>query len=217
MKYKAFGFDIDGTLYPNHFMYWLSMPTFLKHPVLVSHYGKIRKQIRKLDYTGDFRTVQAELLAKSMNISVEKALLKLENDLYSSWDHTFRRIKPYRYVKQFILNLRNKGYRTAALSDFPIGKKLQYLGMADLFDVVFSSEDSGYLKPSPVPFQLMAEKLGYSINEILYVGNSHRYDIIGGKNAGLLTAYLGKGGKDISADYIFTNYKDLENQLFPKS
>ncbi|MBN1649483.1 MAG: HAD family hydrolase [Spirochaetales bacterium] len=214
MKIRAVAFDIDGTLYPNYLMFLLTFPSFLKHPLLVYHFSKIRKEIRNTEYNVDFRTKQAELLAASMKIRPEQAGEKLQKQLYDSWDRAFRKLRPYRHVRSFLETLKRKGFRTAVLSDFPIGNKLQYLGLDIAWDAVISSETTGYLKPSRVPFDYVAQKLGTANKEILYVGNSYKYDIIGARAAGMRTAYLGRNGSGKEADFIFSDYKDLEKQLF---
>ena len=214
MKISAVGFDIDGTLYPNHRMFIHTFPSFIRHPMLVWHFSRIRKQIRKEEYHGDFHEKQTELLAESMKISRTKAARILKENLYDEWDNYFSRLKAYPYARDFILNLRMKGIKTAAMSDFPVGRKLEYLGLNDLWDAAFCTEETGYLKPSPVPFSRMAELLKVENNQILYVGNNYKYDIIGAAEAGMKTAYLGRKKPGYSADFYFESYKDLEKQLF---
>ncbi len=214
MKISAVGFDIDGTLYPNHRMFIHTFPSFIRHPILVWHFSRIRKQIRNEEYHGYFHAKQIELLADSMKISRTKAARILKENLYDEWDNYFSRLKSYPYVKDFIQNLRKRGIKTAAMSDFPIGRKLEYLGLDDLWDAAFSSEETGYLKPSPVPFTRMAELLKIENNQILYVGNNYKYDIIGAAEAGMKTAFLGREKAGFLADFYFESYIDLENQLF---
>lgn len=214
MKISAVAFDIDGTLYPNHRMFIHTFPSFIRHPLLIWHFSRIRKQIRKKDYHGDFYAMQTEMLAESMKISREKASRILKENLYDEWDNYFSKLKAYPYVKNFILNLRERGIKTAAMSDFPIGRKLEYMDLDNLWDAAFSSEETGYLKPSAVPFLRIAELLKIENNQILYVGNNYKYDIIGAARAGMKTAYLGRKKAEYSADFYFESYIDLENQLF---
>ena len=62
-----------------------------------------------------------------------------------------------------------------------------------------------------------AEKLGVKPEEILYVGNSIKYDVMGARNYGMKTAYLLKGFRKIFnikcslADISFKNYRQLKN------
>ncbi len=63
--------------------------------------------------------------------------------------------------------------------------KIRHLGIEDLFDEVVVSGDHGLVKPDPEIFYLTLEKLGSTPEESIYVGNSHKYDVQGAKNAGL--------------------------------
>jgi putative hydrolase of the HAD superfamily len=94
------------------------------------------------------------------------------------------------------------GLKTAVMSDFPIGEKLKYFGMEDIWDVKISSEESGYLKPDRRPFLLLSARLGMKPEEIIYVGNSYTYDVLGSKNVGMIAGHLSSSAKDGSiADF----------------
>lgn len=214
MKIKAVGFDIDGTLYPNFSMYVSSSSSFFCHPRLVYHFGKVRKEIRSSEYTGDFRETQAKLLSYSMNISQDKAADLIERQLYQRWVYSFKGVKPFKTVRPALLSLKREGLKMGALSDFPVEKKLDFLGLTDLMDIAFSSEETGYLKPHSAPFINMISKFGIKAEEILYVGNSYKYDILGAKKAGLRTAhFVKKPESDSQADYSFYSFLDLRDWI----
>jgi putative hydrolase of the HAD superfamily len=214
MKIKAVGFDIDGTLYPNFSMYMRSSSSFISHPMLVLHFGKIRKEIRKTEYIGDFRETQAKLLAYSMKIPVDKAEDLMERHLYQRWVYSFKGVKPFKDVRPALLSLKRNGIKLGALSDFPVEKKLDFLGLTDLMDIAFSSEETGHLKPHSAPFTNMISKFGVGPEEILYVGNSYKYDVIGARNAGLRTAHLvKKPHPDTLADFSFQSFLDLRDWI----
>ncbi len=191
-------------------MYVHSLPSFLAHPLLVYHFGKVRKEIRKGDYGGDFREAQARLLSRSMGIKQEKAAYLVDHHLYGVWERSFRRLKPLPGVRYTLLALKERGLPLAALSDFPVQRKLEYLGLDDLMDIAFCSEETGHLKPHPAPFNRLVHELGVPAGQILYVGNSYRYDIIGAAAAGLKTAYFtGRPEKKGIADFAFSRYHQL--------
>lgn len=58
------------------------------------------------------------------------------------------------------------------------------------FDVILISCESGFTKPSPVMFNLAAEKLGLAPERILHVGDSLDLDVQGAKGVGLNTLWL---------------------------
>ncbi len=214
MKIKAVGFDIDGTLYPNLSMYIRSSSSFLSHPRLVYHFGKVRKEVRKTEFSGDFRANQAKLLGYSMNISQERAADLIERQLYQRWVYSFKGVKPFKSVRPALLSLKREGIKLGALSDFPVERKLEFLGLADLMEIAFSSEETGHLKPHNAPFINLISKFGINPGEILYVGNSYKYDILGAKRVGLRTAHLvKKPDPDSQADFSFHSFLDLRDWI----
>lgn len=214
MKIKAVGFDIDGTLYPNISMYIRSSSSFFGHPRLVYHFGKVRKEVRKTDHSGDFRENQAMLLGYSMKISKEKAADLIERHLYQKWVYAFKGVRPFKTVRPALLSLKREGLKLGALSDFPVERKLEFLGLSDLMEIAFSSEETGHLKPHGAPFINMISKFGVKPDEILYVGNSYKYDILGAKKEGLRTAHLVKKPvSDSQADFSFHSFLDLRDWI----
>ncbi len=216
---KAVGFDVDGTLYPNYQMFLCSLPSFLSAPRLMYYFGQVRKDMRRIDYDEPLHDKQAQLLANKLGITEERARDRMERHLYHRWEHSFRRISPFRQVRETLLALKRNGILLGALSDFPIKNKLKFLKLDDLFDFSFSSEDTGYLKPNPIPFQHMIREFGIAPEEILYVGNSYKYDVIGAAAAGMRTAWLKPlfanpdSGSTTQADIIFSSFNELRIRI----
>lgn len=214
MNIKAVIFDIDGTFYPNWHMRLMTMPVVLRNLRLFSAFANVRKELRGIPEmrVDNFYEVQAELTAKKLGLPVDDVLKKIESDIYMEWTASLKRVKPYNHVRDVIEELHKRGYKIACLSDFPILDKLTYFNLHDLFeDSAFSCEDCGHLKPHPDAYNYVTEKVGVKPEEILYVGNSYAYDIVGAKNAGMYAAHISrkeiKG--DIQADFTFKNYKDF--------
>ncbi len=215
MKIKAVGFDIDGTLYPNSSMYLLSTMAFLRHPRLFYHFGKVRKKIRKISYEDDFKTVQARLFAASINIRPETAFDLIDRHIYGMLGYVFRKVKPYSDVRPVLLSLKRSGLQIGVMSDLPIGRKLGYLGVEDLIDTSFSTEETGFLKPSPIPFKRLIREFDVSPEEILYVGNNYEYDVLGAAALGIRTAHLAKKPvQDSLADISFSSFVTLRDWIF---
>ena len=218
MRFKAVGFDIDGTLYANYKMYFHSLPSGLFHPVLAWNFGKVRKDIRKIRPVEHFRHLQAKLLSKRMNMQPDHTFALMERFLYQTWETSFKGIKPLKNVKEVLNDLKERGILLGALSDFPVKKKLEYLGLKDVWDVAFTSEDTNYLKPHPEPFLALAQGFGVEPGEVLYVGNSYKYDVIGARSVGMKTAHYSKRPHpNTLADYTFFDYKDLRDFVVNKS
>lgn len=214
MDIKAVAFDLDGTLYPNYRMYLHSVPFFLAHSRLVRHFGKVRRRIRTIRPIDDFRELQARLLSDSLHIPTERAARLIEDTIYGQWQGTFRRIPAYRGVRSTLEALLSSGLRIAVISDFPVERKLKYLGLDDLVECAFSSEETGYLKPNPEPFLELSRRLALPPDKIMYVGNHYEYDILGAKEAGMRSAHLsGRKSADSEADLTFASYEELRDSI----
>ncbi len=209
MGIKGIGFDIDGTLYNNMFMYICTIPSFIKHPRLVYHYSRARSRIREIRPVNNFRRTQAELVAESMGHSEVVVRAMIENKLYEDWENLFRIIRPFPGLKTGLVKLREAGLKLGVLSDFPVQNKLKFLGLED-WDCSFTSESTGYLKPHPEPFLELAKRLKLKPEEILYVGNSYEKDVLGAAAVGMKTAHISARKKPGSrADFTFSQYKEL--------
>lgn len=214
MTVKAVAFDIDGTLYPNWKMRLNSIPFFAFHPILIYQFGEVRKLIRKRDHVEDFYTTQAQMLGEILKIPQKESEELIDRVFYKGWEKTFSRIKPYDNMKSVIESIKAMGLKTAVLSDFPIGRKLEYFGLENLWDVQLSSEETGYLKPHIKPFEVLCDKLNVKAEEVVYIGNSYRYDIIGSKAAGMTAGHLSSSEKEGTiADFTFSNYSDFLDKL----
>ncbi|MDC7225248.1 MAG: HAD family hydrolase [Spirochaetales bacterium] len=209
MKIKGIGFDIDGTLYNNCFMYLCTIPSFLKHPRLVYHYSRARTEIRKIRPIDNFRRTQAELVASSMKVDGHRVRTLIETKLYEDWERSFRIIHPFDGLQEGISGLRTDGYKLGVLSDFPVQNKLKFLGLED-WDCSFTSESTNYLKPHPEPFLELAARLELQPEEILYVGNSYEKDVLGAAAVGMKTAHLSSRRRgDTVADFTFSSFPEL--------
>ena len=220
MDVDAVAFDIDGTLYPNRQMYFNSALFSLSRLRFLNHYRKVRKTIRQIRPIKDFKSTQARLLSENMNISLEHAFQKIDSDIYRKWQKTFKRVRTYTHLVEILKKLHHNGYKLGVMSDFPIGGKLEYLGLSGVWDCIISSEDTGYLKPNPEPFYAVSSCLGLRSDRILYVGNNYDYDIIGAYRVGMKTAHLAREPAENSvADLTFRDYRELETALIgvPKS
>lgn len=216
---KAVAFDIDGTLYRTWKLNIRIVFHFLLHNQFFLKYGLVRAKIRKIPLNEPFKEAQTRMMAEKLHCSPSEAELLLTKIVYAGLSSYFYKIKPYKGAVELIKDLKAAGYKIALLSDFPPEQKGDVWGIKDLCDVVLGTEETGALKPSPEPFKKMAELLGVPEAEILYVGNSHKYDVVGSKNAGMKAAWLVQPEKGILgikskiADVTFWKYSQLRQLL----
>lgn len=221
---KAVGFDIDGTLYPEAKLYMRTIGAAVKRPLLSMAYYHARKDLRRFAYDAPFHEEQARLVLKRLgkpagSKHIERMKQQLNSSFYKSWNNKFRRISPFPGTANALAELEKRGFKLGVLSDFPIGRKLREMKLDTFFPVRICAEDTGYLKPSTVPFEALAEALEVSPGEMLYVGNSFSKDIIGAKRAGMHTAYFHKDAPRFPSrvqsadagkpDFSFSHYDDI--------
>lgn len=217
---KAVAFDIDGTLYRTWKFNVRIIPYFIWHIFFFMHYGLVRRIMHRTPATNNFIKVQAEHMAKKLWCSPDVAEARLEKIIYKGLEKYFVHIKPCKGSVQFVKDLKEKGYKIAILSDFPPEQKGDIWGIKDMCDVVLGSEQAGALKPDKVPFLKLAEELNLKPEEILYVGNNHKYDIVGAHNVGMKTAWIVMPRLKIFkkeskiADVTFCHYKELSHIFF---
>ena len=224
---KAVAFDLDGTLYPNYRIYIRLFPKLISHPFLFSTFMKVRHRLhtvenKTLEDDTSFYDRQASLMARFLEKDVEETRQKIDLMVYGSWEKHFSGIKLFPRVKETLTAFRNTGLRLALLSDFPPVQKLSQLGLDGFFDVVLSSENTGALKPSAIPFAALISGLALPPKEILYVGNSASFDVEGALSAGMKAALIrrsffstGHVTKHSSrkADFVFRDYRQLQEYV----
>jgi putative hydrolase of the HAD superfamily len=205
MRIDAVGFDLDGTLYSRALMYRLSVPLVLRHPRLVTQFAHVRREVRCLQSIDGFHATQARLLGARLGVEEARAAALIDRVIYGEWMRMLRRIRPFPHVRETIAGLRGLGLKLGLMSDYPVVDKLRFLGLQDLWDTSFCSEDTGYLKPHGEPFRRLAADLGVEPRRILYVGDSVSFDLHGAAAAGMHTALVKRRHPD--AEICFDSYR----------
>jgi len=214
-RFDAVLFDVDGTLYDNWRMYLRSIPFALRHFRLMRAFSKVRREIRGIRPIENFYALQAELLGEELDIPVAEARELIDRAIYQEWESKLEGITIDPEVRELIDYLQGKSdLKTGVLSDFPLTRKLKRIGLDYPWDLVLSSEEVGYLKPNPEPFQEAASRLGVRPEAVLYVGNSYHYDVLGSKAVGMLCAhYAPKPRQNSEADLSFSAFGQLHRWI----
>jgi putative hydrolase of the HAD superfamily len=124
-----------------------------------------------------------------------------------------------------LLDRLGRRYPLAVLSNFfldePVHDLLQRAGLAERFVHVEVSATSGYMKPHPIPFEIVVERLGTAPERTLMVGDNFYADIVGGHRAGLRTALTVQHRQgprsdprapEVRADLVLGNLRELEDR-----
>jgi len=215
-KFSAVAFDLDGTLYPNRRLYVKLAPFAIRNWRLLLAFSKAREAIRREQEESpalvrrDFYDHQARLTAERLSASADAVKRRIETLMYRGWEPLFSKVRLFPHARELLAELKAAGLKLGLLSDFPPVTKLKNLGLSGLWDAVLCSEETGALKPSAHPFNVMAESLGCPPAEILYVGNSRRFDVAGALRAGMKAALLsGSAAGSPEADFTFRDYRKL--------
>ena len=124
-------------------------------------------------------------------------------------------------VELFLNTCLCNGLSISLLSNSAFSKQALLRQMADCIDLSFitsfiSSSDVGIRKPHPFIFGLAVKGSGHSIEEILYIGNDYKVDIIGATQVGLKSVWLNhkKQANTLNVPcYSVHNYRELINRL----
>lgn len=212
--------DIDGTLYPKWMLNARMVRSFFPSGRLALAFNWARAEYRR-QQDGEptvppnregLLARQAALVAARLNTDdLPRVRAAIDRQFYEAWERSFLTIKPFAHLRESLVLAKEQGLGIVLLSDFPVAQKPKTLGIEDVVDGAFSSEESGYLKPHPNAFAPLLATLGCRADEVLYVGDSYTKDCVGAKGLGMYTALIGKRdtGKFPDADLIVNSWKEL--------
>jgi HAD superfamily hydrolase (TIGR01549 family) len=181
-------FDLDGTLYdsPEYSdRLEVEIVRFVSERLgLGESETKVLLDQRRKELGTLTRTIQS--LGIDRNAFFAAMADRIEPSLYIPRDST---------VRSVIETLKEGGFKTGLVSNSgrPLVRKiLDAIGIEErLFDVTVTSTEAEP-KPSPQPFLLAVKKVGYDVDEIVYVGDREEAEISPAKSFGLKTVLLNR-------------------------
>lgn len=217
MSFKALLFDLDGTLIDSRDDLADSVNLMLSELNLANLPSET---IYNFICEGVFNLVN-----RSISASLQK---ESEKDFSESAVEVFRKIyaenclvktKIYEGVAETLDKLGDyqKAVVTNKPHDFSV-KILEDLEISQHFSLVIGGDSFPERKPSPVPLLSAVEKLGFSFDEALMIGDSW-VDIEAGKNANIKTCgcVFGFRGREelekAGADFMIEKFSDLQYLL----
>ena len=193
MTLKAILFDLDGTLVDTLRLFpQLIAQEFMETPTR----RKVKRYLRRLGtfynvrqngvwYKHSWFSVQ---LLRGIKADFRISWIRLLSGLlritwqFLKWDqeiHVFPQV-PYTLQK-----LKQRGFKLAIVSNgSPRLLEKRFAPYLCLFDVLVDSKSIGFWKPSPVPLYYAIKKLGVSINEVIFIGDTI-VDLLAAKQAGV--------------------------------
>src|SRR5207245_3618749 len=92
------------------------------------------------------------------------------------------------------------GLRMAVVSNHHNGKSLREMlgsfGMGQYFEVVIASEEVGVRKPNPKIFRICLSRLRLRRDQVIFVGDSLLYDVVGARAAGIVSVLYAEVAPD---------------------
>ncbi len=210
-KYKGVIFDLDGTL--------LDTIEDLADSVneVLSSYGYPEHGVEK--YKQKVGNGFRNLLEVSLPEKVDNDKLdEIVERFVAVYDKNYKnKTEPYQGIDELLRNLAAKGIKLAVNSnkrtDYTKALIHKFFPHIPFIDIMGQREDIPK-KPSPAAANMIAEKMGLSADDILYIGDS-KTDMQTAANAKMDKAGVLWGFRDLrelkenGADYLFQSAKEI--------
>jgi len=216
-RIKAVLFDVDSTFFSYPLMtlilIWKYWPFIPLNAVLMS----VRNRLRKEGRQEDFRKAQARLFSRRLHIPLRWGEWYLKTVVYRGWNRNFRRVPVRKGLREFLDLLVGSEIRIGIISDYPPDEKVKQMGLGDYpWEFLINCENVGALKPNTDAFELALKRLGLPPEEVLFVGDKYRYDVLPPASLGMKTAWLTQRKKakgKVKPDIIFRNFNELKREF----
>ena len=174
MRYKAIGFDMDGTLVDSVINY--ERLAKVEAEVL----GEMGVPTDLLGSENDKEVIDAGMKYLESHgegidpKELEKAINRRAGEIESEFIHL---AKPYPGVEEMLIRLKTEGYTVGLLTRGQRSYAEKAMGMFDIMrymDAMQAYDDHplGEQKPNPIAMEYLAKELGVRPKDILYVGDS---------------------------------------------
>lgn len=147
----------------------------------------------------------------------EQALAQLGQSLCESFlAPIFEVGRLYPDTQSTLVQLRDRGYKTAIVSNTPWGsppalwrREFQRLGLPPLVDDIVLCGDIGWRKPAPQVFQHTADLLGVAMGDCVFVGDDLEWDVGGSRAVGMRPVLIDRD--DRHPDYAGERIRCLDD------
>lgn len=192
MDYEAWLVDLDGTLYrPTPVKLAMAVELLVLSPGSVNALRRFRREHEHIRETGEGdgdpfrRQIEGTAAALGRDPAELRALVECWMvQRPGRWLGRFRRDALLSEIRSY----RERGGKTAVVSDYPARSKLRALGVVDLFDTVVAAGEPGgppRLKPDPAGYLLAAERLDVSPSRCLVIGDRDDADGAAARSANM--------------------------------
>lgn len=206
---RAYGFDLDGTLFDHRGAASQAVDIFLGDLGVAS--SDAHRALWFSAEESEFEQWRAgrisfqEQRRRRLRIvlpAVGVAVPDLDHDLDALFENYLRAYrKSWRAFPDaavVLATLRERGFRIGILSNGNEEQqidKLRAIGLYELVDVVCTSGAIGAQKPDPRAFEALAHLLGVAPAECFFVGDHPDHDVAGARAAGMSAALISRYGE----------------------
>ncbi len=209
---RAVVFDLDHTLFDRYATISVLVPQLRKHFDLNDGVTD-EFFIQELSY-GDKHFVHKGWQG-IYNHLISKEIFKTIPSFEEYTEIVLRHFKhiavKYDFAEPTLKKIKSMGYKVGLITNGNAElqyKKLSMLGLTDCFDEIIVSGETPYEKPDKRIFLMMAEKMGFSPDEMMYIGDHPLNDIDGSRNAGYIPVWVKTTGT-----WIFPEIEKPELQV----
>ncbi len=206
---KAVLFDLDDTLYDHRFSSRSGLEILKKnfdcfknirldelekeHLKLLNeiHLSKVLSGLLTID---EARAERYKRLFSKYGVDTDAELIEEARQLYSTAYRTNQRAVPG--AVELLERLKGNFKIAIVSNNFGLEQKakIDVCGLGKYLDVIVTSVEVGFTKPSPEIFRLALDKLGCSADEAVMIGDSWESDIVGARNAGIRAIWFNRYG-----------------------
>jgi 5'-nucleotidase len=115
-----------------------------------------------------------------------------------------------------ISELCSVGILTNGFAEVQRRKLAQFSELTDQASCIVISEETGYMKPDRRIFELATNRAKVKEHEILYIGDSYRSDVTGGRDAGWRVAWFLQNGEVSDgqhADLVISDWSGFDSAI----
>jgi 2-haloacid dehalogenase len=219
MKYKAYVFDVYGTLFD---VYSVSKACSKYFADSGDHISKLWRQ-KQLEYCFLRQVMGAyipfhEITKQALQFACESLQVSLTDKIAEDLLNAYHFLSPYPEAEEVLQTLKDE-----TLVVFSNGSPdmliplLDNTGLAKYFDYIISVDEVKQYKPSPSAYQHVVNRLNVNREEVLFL-SSNTWDIAGAGRFGFQTAWINRTNNvmdflDVTPDYIFANLLGLTEHL----
>lgn len=220
MKYKAYIFDVYGTLFDVYSVSKACSKYFADRGDRIS---RLWRQ-KQLEYCFLRQLMGAyipfhEITKQALQFACESLQASLTNEIAEDLLNAYLFLSPYPEVEEVLQALKDE-----TLVVFSNGSPdmllplLDNTGLAKYFDYIISVDDEvKQYKPSPLSYQYVVNRLNVNREEVLFL-SSNTWDIAGSGKFGFQTAWINRMNNvmdflDVTPNYTFTNLLELTEHL----